>query len=377
MAGIYIHVPFCKTRCSYCDFYSTTKSELSQQFVDTLCKELMLRKEELSKEPIKTIYLGGGTPSQLNFDQLDQIFNTIKENYRLDEISEVTMEANPDDLNESYLNDLRKLPINRLSIGIQTFQEPMLKKLNRRHSSSQAKQAVIDAQKVGFDNISIDLMYGLPEEQMNNWENDIKQAIELNVQHVSAYHLIYENGTPIFKKLKAGIIQEVDEDFSLQSFTNLIKSLTDNGFIHYEISNFAKIGKIAQHNTSYWTGENYLGFGPSAHSYNGINRSYNEASLDKYIKGINTNSYSREIEILDITTKYNDYIITSLRTMWGLSLTELQEKFGELYYNYAQNMAKKHINVGNLTLANNRLKLTQKGVFISDGIMSDLLYIEP
>lgn len=377
MAGIYIHVPFCKTRCSYCDFYSTTESKLSQRFIETLCQELILRKDELKGEAIKTIYFGGGTPSQLAYNELKCVFDTLKNNYEISSVSEVTLEGNPDDLSIEYLRDLKKLPFNRLSIGIQTFQPSMLNKLNRRHTSEQAKEAVIHAQACGFDNISIDLMYGLPGELMNNWIDDINEAIKLDIQHISAYHLIYENGTPIFKKLQEGIIQEVDEDFSLQSFTNLINSLTDNGFIHYEISNFAKIGKIAQHNTAYWTGENYMGFGPSAHSYNGINRSFNEASLTKYIKGIETNTYSREVEILDITTKYNDYIITSLRTMWGLSLTELREMFGDTYYNYAQNMAKKHITVGNLVENNNRLKLTQKGVFISDGIMSDLLYIEP
>lgn len=376
MAGIYIHVPFCKTRCSYCDFYSTTESKLSQRFIETLCQELILRKDELKGEAIKTIYFGGGTPSQLAYNELKCVFDTLKNNYEISSVSEVTLEGNPDDLSIEYLRDLKKLPFNRLSIGIQTFQPSMLNKLNRRHTSEQAKEAVIHAQACGFDNISIDLMYGLPGELMNNWIDDINEAIKLNIQHISAYHLIYENGTPIFKKLQEGIIQEVDEDFSLQSFTNLIHSLTDKGFIHYEISNFAKSGKFAEHNTSYWTGEKYLGFGPSAHSYNGINRSYNASSLHKYLEDIESGNHIQEVEILNITDKYNDFIITSLRTMWGIPLEELKKSFGDTYYDYVQKMAKKHLNVGNLILKDNRLKLTQKGIFISDGIMSDLLYVE-
>ncbi|WP_287827614.1 radical SAM family heme chaperone HemW [Bacteroides sp.] len=376
MAGIYIHIPFCKTRCIYCDFYSTTESQLTSPYINALCKELELRKDYLGNKPIETIYLGGGTPSQLSHAELEKIFNTIKKYYDISNVQEITMEGNPDDLTPNYLSMLRTLPINRLSIGIQTFQNSMLKKLNRRHTSDQAIQAVKDAREHGFKNISIDLMYGLPYETMSEWENDIQRAIDLNVEHISAYHLIYEKGTLLYKKLIEGFIQEVDEDFSLQSFTKLINILTKNGFIHYEISNFAKPGKIAQHNTSYWTGKKYLGCGPSAHSYNGLTRAWNVSSLHQYMIQIKANNLNQEVENLDITTQYNDYIITSLRTMWGLSLETLQTKFGETYYNYILKLAKKHINSGNLELKNNNLKLTKKGVFISDGIMSDLLFIE-
>lgn len=376
MAGIYIHIPFCKTRCSYCDFYSTTESSLSTPYIDAVCQELILRKDYLGSEPIRTIYLGGGTPSQLTYSELKQLFDTLAQHYDITGATEITMEANPDDLSLGYLEELKSLPINRLSIGIQTFQPSMLKKLNRRHTSEQAIKAVLDAKKSGFDNISIDLMYGLPDETMENWLRDIQQAIDLDIQHISAYHLIYEKGTVMHKKLTQGFIQEVDEDFSLQSFTNLIKILTENGFIHYEISNFSKIGKIAQHNTSYWTGQKYLGCGPSAHSYDGINRCYNESSLNKYIESINKKEYSSEVEYLDISTQYNDYVITSLRTMWGLCLDTLQKRYGKTYYDYALNMAKKHLNEGNLELVDNNLKLTKSGIFISDGIMSDLLYID-
>ena len=375
MAGIYIHIPFCKTRCIYCDFYSTTDSAASSKYIEALCKELVLRKDDLKGEPIQTIYIGGGTPSQLTEFELKQIFTTIANHYDLSKIEEITMEGNPDDLTTNYLAMLRTTPINRLSLGIQTFNNDMLKKLNRRHNAEQAIAAVKEAQNYGFDNISIDLMYGLPHETMDVWINDIKMAIQLNIEHVSAYHLIYEKGTPLYKKLTDGIIQEVDEDFSLQSFTNLIKILTDNGFIHYEISNFAKNGKIAQHNTSYWTGKKYLGYGPSAHSYNGINRSWNVSSLYEYIQQIEINRLHPEVENLNIDTRYNDYVITSLRTMWGISLDKLKKEFGESYYNYALNMAKKHITVGNLELKNNNLKLSKKGIFISDGIMSDMLYV--
>lgn len=375
MAGIYIHTPFCKTRCNYCDFYSTTQSELTDAFIDALCKELVMRKDYISNEPLETIYFGGGTPSQLSYEQLRKVFDTIQENFEFSSDMEITLEANPDDLSTSYLEQLQQLPLNRLSIGIQTFQDDTLKKLNRRHDSKQAIQAVKDARKYGFNNISIDLMYGLPGETMETWERDLKQAIELDPEHISAYHLIYEKGTILYNYLKKGYVKEVDEDTSLQFFKKLIENLTNSNYIHYEISNFAKKSKTARHNTSYWLGKPYLGCGPSAHSYNLQTRDYNNVSLVKYIDKINKNELCIESEKLDKNTRFNDYIITGLRTMWGISLKIIKEEFGKDLYEHVLTYSEKHLKSKNLVLTNDHLTLSKQGIFISDGIMSDLLYV--
>lgn len=375
MAGIYIHIPFCKTRCTYCDFYSTTDSSMTSRYIQAVCKELINRKDYLDNEPIETIYLGGGTPSQLSVAELTLLFETIYATYDTQQLKEITLEANPDDLSKEYLQALQTLPINRLSIGVQTFDDNMLKKLNRRHSATQALQAISMAQDLGFDNISLDLIYGLPSESMEKWIHDIQTALDLTVSHISAYHLIYEKGTVLEKQLSKGIIHEVDEEFSLQSFTKLIGMLTENGFTHYEISNFAKNDKISIHNSSYWRNSKYLGCGPSAHSYNQHTRDFNTPSLQQYITNLENNQQILEVEYLDTDTRYNDYIITSLRTMWGLSLETLKKEFGDFYYNYALKAAEKHIKSDFLELKNNKLKLTQKGIFLSDGIMSDLLHI--
>ena len=272
MAGIYLHIPFCKTRCIYCDFYSTTRSELKTRYVQALCRELTMRKEYLKGEDIETIYFGGGTPSQLEKEDFEQIFDTIREHYGLNHCQEITLEANPDDLSQEYLEMLSSLPFNRLSMGIQTFDDATLKLLRRRHNARTAIEAIDRCRKAGFQNISIDLIYGLPGETKERWENDLRQAISLNVEHISAYHLIYEEDTPIYNMLKQHQISEVDEDSSLEFFTLLIEHLQKAGFEHYEISNFCRPGKYSRHNTSYWKGIAYLGCGPSAHSFDGMTR---------------------------------------------------------------------------------------------------------
>ena len=258
MAGIYLHIPFCKTRCIYCDFYSTTRSELKTRYVQALCRELTMRKEYLKGEDIETIYFGGGTPSQLEKEDFEQIFDTIREHYGLNHCQEITLEANPDDLSQEYLEMLSSLPFNRLSMGIQTFDDATLKLLRRRHNARTAIEAIDRCRKADFQNISIDLIYGLPGETKERWENDLRQAISLNVEHISAYHLIYEEDTPIYNMLKQHQISEVDEDSSLEFFTLLIEHLQKAGFEHYEISNFCRPGKYSRHNTSYWKGIAYL-----------------------------------------------------------------------------------------------------------------------
>ena len=376
MAGIYLHIPFCKTRCIYCDFYSTTRSELKTHYVHTLCRELEMRKEYLKGEPVKTIYFGGGTPSQLEEADFKHIFETIRENYGMEHCREITLEANPDDLSQEYLKMLSSLPFNRISMGIQTFDDTTLQLLKRRHSSQTAVEAVRRCREAGFQNISIDLIYGLPGETKERWVNDLRQAIRLDVEHISAYHLTYEEDTPIYNMLKQHQIEEVDEDSSLQFFTLLIEHLQNAGYEHYEISNFCLPGFHSRHNSSYWTEKKYLGCGPSAHSYNGTSRQWNVASLNEYIRGISNGNPTFEVEELDLYTRYNDFVITHIRTQWGMPLPKLRKQYGEELYKYCLRMATPHLQQGTLEIKNDTLKLTRKGVFISDGIMSDMLWVE-
>ena len=375
MAGIYIHIPFCKRRCIYCDFFSTTRSEQKPNYVHALCQELELRKDYLEGEDIETIYFGGGTPSQLTERELKEIFDSIYHLYKVKENAEITLEANPDDLTPEYVTMLSQFPINRISMGIQTFQEETLKLLHRRHTARQAIEAFYRCREAGFRNISIDLMYGLPSETLQTWKEDLQQAIDLHPEHISAYHLIYEEGTELWKLKEQHQVEETDEDLSVSLFSTLIETLTQAGYQHYEISNFCLPGLHSRHNSSYWTGKKYLGCGPSAHSFNEISRQWNIASLDKYLEGIAFRAPYYEIEELDIYTRYNDYVITSIRTCWGMSLSRLRTEYGEELYNYCLRMAKPHLNEGILEIRGDILKLTRKGIFISDGIMSDLLWV--
>ena len=375
MAGIYIHIPFCKRRCIYCDFFSTTQSDQKSTYVRALCEELRIRKDYLQKEDIETIYLGGGTPSQLSQKELESIFTTIYTIYKVKEDAEITLEANPDDLTPEYVSMLCQLPINRISMGIQTFQENTLKLLHRRHTAQQAVEAFYRCREAGFQNISIDLMYGLPGETLDTWIHDLKQAIDLHPEHISAYHLIYEEGTVLWKLREECQVKEADEDLSVSLFSTLIDMLTQAGYQHYEISNFCLPGLHSQHNSSYWTGKKYLGCGPSAHSYNGVSRQWNVASLDKYMTGISSGQPDFELEELDLYTRYNDFVITSIRTCWGMPLSRLQTEYSEELYHYCLRMAKPHLEQGVLQLQDEVLKLTSKGIFVSDGIMSDLLWV--
>ncbi|NDW19103.1 radical SAM family heme chaperone HemW [Dysgonomonas sp. 216] len=376
MAGIYIHVPFCKTRCIYCDFYSQTNTEIKSRYINAVCDELELRKMYLNKEYIKTIYFGGGTPSQLTESDFRIIFETIYSNYKVDSNAEITIETNPDDLNFEYIKMLRGLPFNRLSLGIQSFDDDDLTFLNRRHSAEKAIRAIKDCQQAGFDNISIDLMYGLPEQTVELWTKNIEKAIELNVQHISAYHLIYEENTPIYNLLKKGDIKNVSEEVSNQLFTTLKTKLEDAGFIHYEISNFAKPDFESKHNSSYWKSVPYMGIGPSAHSYNGKSRSWNIASIAEYIKGVEGKQPVSEEEILDINSRYNDYILTRLRTVLGADAEEIRNLFGQKMLEYFLLNARKHIDNGYIIKEHNNLRIASVGLLISDGIMSDLMYID-
>lgn len=372
--GIYIHIPFCKTRCTYCDFYTLTSESRIDAFVESLCKEIQLRKDEL-REPIKTIYFGGGTPSRLRERHFETIFYNLFSNFNVESTAEITVEANPDDLSSEYINMLSRLPVNRLSIGIQSFDDKELLFLSRRHTAKQAIDAVNRCQSQDFNNISIDLMYGLPNQTTSVWEQNLQQATDLNIQHLSAYHLIYEEKTRMYSMLKAGKIHPVDEEVSTAMFSMLIDWMKSHNFIHYEISAFGKEGCFSRHNTSYWKGYKYIGFGPAAHSFDGENRSWNAASLNQYIKGIETGELYRTSEHLSLNEKYNEFILTGLRTMWGINLAELKQQFGKSNYDYCIENAGKYIDKDLLKIEENSMKLTREGIFISDGIMSDLMIV--
>lgn len=376
MAGIYLHIPFCKKRCIYCDFFSSTRSEKKVAYIDALCQELELRRDYLDEERIETIYFGGGTPSQLAKEDFERIFSSLYKIYPISPEAEITLEANPDDLSPEYIHMLRTLPFNRLSIGIQTFNENTLKLLQRRHTAQQAIETFIRCREAGFHNISIDLMYGLPGETMESWEKDLQQALEMKPEHISAYHLIYEEGTPLWKLRQQHQVEEVEEDLSVSLFTTLIHRLKEHGYQHYEISNFSLPGFHSRHNSSYWTGKKYLGCGASAHSYNGHSRQWNVASIEKYIQGIEQKKPEYEIEELDLYTRYNDFVITTIRTSWGMPLSKLKSDFGDSLYQYCLRMAQSHLKQGKLEITNHVLRLTESGIFVSDGIMSDMLWVE-
>lgn len=375
MAGIYLHIPFCKKRCIYCDFFSTTRKEQKTAYIRALCHELTNRKDYLKGEPIETIYLGGGTPSQLAKEDFEAIFSHIYKVYKVTPNAEITLEANPDDLTSEYISMLRTFPFNRISMGIQTFQETTLKQLQRRHTADQAIRAFQGCRTAGFQNISIDLMYGLPGETLTSWKKDLKQALSLHPEHISAYHLIYEEGTPLWKLREQHKVEEADEDLSVSLFGTLIDELTTAGYEHYEISNFCRPGKYSRHNTSYWKGIPYLGCGSSAHSFNGTTREWNVSSIDLYIKGIEGDRRNFETENLDQTTRYNEFIITTIRTVWGTPIEKLKQEFGNELWEYCRKMSAPYLENGKLEMHEGALRLTREGIFISDSIMSDLLWV--
>lgn len=376
MAGIYIHVPFCAKRCLYCDFYSNTEMSYKEPYLVALQQEMELRKEYLSGETIETIYFGGGTPSQLQAADFSRIFDTINRLFRVSDDSEITLEANPDDLQPAYVGMLQQFPFNRISMGVQSFDDDDLHFLNRRHDSRQAVRAVELCREAGIMNLSIDLIYGLPGQTVGRWERNLEAAIRLDVPHLSAYHLIYEEGTALYKLLEAGRVTPVEESVSVDLFTLLIDRLTAAGYLHYEISNFARPGCFSRHNSSYWLGKSYLGLGPSAHSYNQQERMWNVSSLPIYIAGMEQGIPNVEREPLPLETRYNDFIITGLRTMWGIDLEEMERRFGKRLADYCRQEAATYLRRGLLSLKGSVMTLSRAGVFVSDGIMSDLLWVD-
>ena len=375
MAGIYIHIPFCKQRCNYCAFYSTTLYNIRERYVDALCKEIAMRKEYAANAPIETIYFGGGTPSTLTLEQLQRICDTIYDVHSVSPTAEVTIECNPDDLTPEFLTQLRRLPFNRISMGVQSFNDTQLKRLGRRHNSDKARQAVRNAREAGYDNISIDLIFALPGSTLSDWEHDLESAIALRPDHLSAYNLTYEEGTPLHSALERGDFTELSEEENVEQFQMLITKLKEAGYRHYEISNFALPGRESRHNSSYWNDTPYIGCGAAAHSYNGTSRQWNIADIQEYIKGIESNNPNFEIEELTEEERYNDTILTRLRTAKGLPLAWMKERFCEKLYNYMLRSAEKEIALGNLKKENGSLSLTEKGIFISDAVIRELIFI--
>lgn len=375
MAGLYIHIPFCTKRCLYCDFFSNTEMKYKEPYLSAVIRELELRKDYLEGEPVETIYFGGGTPSQLQAADFSRIFEAIHRLFDVSPCAEITLEANPDDMTPGYVAGLQTLPFNRVSMGVQSFKEEDLRFLNRRHNREQALLAVDLCKKNGLENVSVDLIYGLPGQTLEEWKQNLDTVIRLDIPHISAYHLIYEEGTALYKLKEAGKIIPVDEDLSVALFTSLIDQLTANGYLHYEISNFARPGMLSRHNSSYWIGKKYLGIGPSAHSYNGQNRQWNISSLPGYLQAIDKGVPDIEIENLDINTRYNDFIITGLRTMWGIKFNEIQQQFGKDKLIYCQKQAAPYLKQGLLIEKDDTLTLSRNGIFISDSIMSDLLWV--
>lgn len=381
MSGIYIHIPFCKQACHYCDFHFSTSMKKKDEMVLALAKEIVMRKNEFelldsarSDNEIETIYFGGGTPSVLSNEEINFLISEVYKNYKVSENPEITLEANPDDLSAERILELSKSPINRLSIGIQSFYEEDLKMMNRAHNSAEAKKCLEEATKY-FDNISLDLIYGIPGMSDEMWRQNIETALSFGVPHISSYALTVEPKTALSKLIQTGKIAEPQDEAASNHFMILVETLQKNGFIHYELSNFGKDKYFSKNNSAYWLGKKYIGIGPSAHSYDGIKRGWNIANNSLYLKSIQNDKLPIETEILTVSDRYNEYIMTGLRTIWGVSLERIEKEFGLEYLNYLKKQSQKFLNDDLLSIENNILKPTPKGKFLTDGIASDLFYL--
>jgi len=373
MAGIYIHIPFCKKLCSYCDFYHVITQADNKQYIDALNREAILRRDYLGGQPVSTIYIGGGTPSVLNSVEIQSILDNLAANFRIDENPEVTIEVNPDDISDEFLEGLKKTIINRISIGIQSWREQDLRFMNRRHTASAAATALNKIIDAGYTNVTIDLIYGIPGMKTSDWSSNLDISFSYGIKHLSAYHLTIEPGTMLGKMKEKGVFTETDEDESASQFQLLIDKAEAAGFIQYEISNFAMPGFLSVHNSNYWRQVSYLGLGPSAHSFNGYSRQWNIRDVRKYMKAVDSGSLLFDKEDLDRKTRFNEYIMTSLRTMWGISLDYVEEVFEKEGYDYLKNLSGKYIGYGLMKQEKQTLVLTNQGKMISDNIISELM----
>lgn len=372
MSGIYIHIPFCRQKCNYCNFYSLASTRYMAEITEALLDELKLRKNYLEGQNIETIYFGGGTPSLIKSEDIGRIINTIHTHFNIDSNVEITLEANPDDLTPEKLSQLKTSGINRLSIGIQTFRQEDLDFLSRTHTSEQVSQCISNANQAGFQNISIDLIYGIPTLTDEGWIENLEKAFSMGVPHISAYSLTVEEKTPLEVLIRKGKMKPVDENLSLSHYQILTRMMQQHVYEHYEISNFCKPGAWSRHNTAYWQGKHYLGVGPSAHSYNGFSREWNVSNLNKYIQSVASGKVDSELEILSEVTQLNEYIMTSLRTSWGCDLVQVKNKFGSAKANNLLNNALSFIEEKKMIYQEGKLILTPEGRLFADGISAML-----
>lgn len=381
MSGIYIHIPFCKQACHYCDFHFSTSMKKKEEMVLAIAKEIQMRKSELalldvarSDATIETIYFGGGTPSVLTSEEINFLITEVYKNYSVSENPEITLEANPDDLSSERIIELSKSRINRLSIGIQSFFEEDLQLMNRAHNSAEAKKCLEEATQY-FDNISLDLIYGIPGMSNEKWKQNIETALSFGIPHISSYALTVEPKTALNKLIQTGKIAAPKDEVAEAHFQILVETLEANGFVHYELSNFGKENYFSKNNSAYWLGKKYIGIGPSAHSYDGVSRSWNVSNNSLYIKSIQENKLPNQTEILSIADRYNEYVMTGLRTIWGVSLDRIGTEFGSEYLEYLNKQAQKFLDDDLVFIENNILKPTPKGKFLTDGIASDLFIL--
>ena len=379
MAGLYIHIPFCKQKCHYCDFHFSVSLRQKDVILEAIKKELILRKDEIN-EPIDTIYLGGGTPSLFNDHELRGLFEIIYSAYTVIGEAEITLEANPDDLSSEYLNRLRSLPINRLSIGVQSFFQEDLKFMNRAHTSGEALQAIKNAQQVGYKDITIDLIYGIPGLTLEKWQKNLEIFLDLDIPHLSSYALTVEPNTALDFFIKSKKYPPLDEVLASKHFDRLVATMNANEYTHYELSNFAKDSYYSKHNTAYWQGKTYLGIGPSAHSFIQYTRSWNVANNAKYTKALALNMLPSTVEHLSTSDRYNEYIMTGLRTIWGVDFNTIKTTFGDKYLDYFKSKIVIHITRNNLQISiKNGVQIVvvkPTAFFLIDGIIADLFWVD-
>lgn len=376
MAGIYIHIPFCKRKCSYCDFYSVAKTDAADDYVSAIIDELNLRANEINLADVATIYIGGGTPSVLNLRQMALLMDGLRSRMDFGKVTEVTMEVNPDDVTADYMSGVKSLGVNRISMGVQSFVDPELRAVNRRHNAEEAISAIDTIRNAGISNISVDLIYGLPGQTLESWSYSLNMLLQLDVQHVSAYNLSYEEGTALTRLREMGKITEVDEDTCVVMYELLCAKLAEAGYEHYEISNFARPGYYSRHNSSYWDGTPFLGLGAAAHSFDGKVRRYNPSNLKDYLASIAAGHVAYEAEQEEWWQMYNEMVMVALRTMWGIDSETIARRFGEKMRMRFEDIAQGFVEKGLMQKSGSSYKIAEKGMMMSDTIIRELMYVE-
>jgi oxygen-independent coproporphyrinogen-3 oxidase len=374
VSGIYIHIPFCKKACHYCNFHFSTNQNSKSAFIEAVCRELILRKSEYASDEIQSIYFGGGTPTVLDVTELNTILKTVYKNYKVSETAEITLEANPDDLDLEKIKQLSNTKINRLSIGIQSFHESELSAMNRAHNAEDARKC-LELATTYFDNITIDLMFGMPTMSIQLWRQNLQIAFEFGIKHLSCYSLTVEPKTALEHFIKKGSHPPMDDELAAQHFEVLLEETSAHGLTHYETCSFGHPDYFSKHNTSYWLGKTYMGVGPSAHSFDGTKRSWNVSNNSKYIKALEVDKLPFESEVLSVENRFNEYIMTGLRTIWGISLGKIEADYGVKIKDHLLQNSKKFISSNTLVIEDNHLKITTSGKFLSDGIASDLFLV--